>query len=173
MIDVITKEHYRYGAFILACILVVIGLYGCGNSEEKAEAKTGPTLEKYVDDYKKSMAIAGDVEKMEDEENSYVLTINENVMLFINVDDKKNVTTASLATRSAAFGSKELEKSQKALIYSVEPDYNEKQIYATMDELKVSDQLKDVAEFKSLDDVKLSYVSSVDKDTAYLKAEYK
>lgn len=169
----ITKEHYRYGAFILACILVVIGLYGCGNSEEKVAAKTGPALEKYVDDYKKSMGITGDVEKMEDKENSYVLTINDNVMLFIDVDDKKNVTTASLAARSVAFGSKDLETAQKALIHSIKSDYNEKQIYATMDELKVSDRLEDVTEFKNIDDVKLSYIGSIDKDVAYLKAEYK
>lgn len=156
----------------LLLVLTSLALSGCG-SEEKVEAKTGPTLEKYVDDYKKSMAITGDVEKMEDEENRYVLTINENVMLFIDVDDKGNVKTASLAARSVAFGTKELEEAQKALIHSVKSDYNEKQIYATMTELKVSDKLEDITEFKNLDDVKLSYISSIDKDVTYLKIEYK
>lgn len=161
--------------FWIAGFIIVVSsllLAGCGN-EEKVVAKSGPSLETYADGYKKSMMLTGDIEKMEDEKNRYVLTINDNVMLFIDVDDKENVTTASLAARSVAFGSKDLETAQKALIHSVKSDYNEKQIYATMDELKVSDRLEDVTEFKNIDDVKLSYIGSIDKDVAYLKAEYK
>lgn len=164
----ITKEHYRYGAFILACILVVIGLYGCGNSEEKVAAKTGPALEKYVDDYKKSMGIKGELEETDDKE--YSLAINEDVFLFVQVDDKENVTSSYVAGTLEAAGTKELETAQKALIHSYDADLAEKDIYDVMNKMGIDDTTDKKTNTESIDGARLTY--AVDS-SVILKAEYK
>lgn len=151
----------------LLLVLTSLTLSACGN-EEKAEAKTGPALEKYVDDYKKSLGIKGELKETDDKE--YSLAINEDVFLFLQVDDKENVTSSYVAGTLEAVGTKELETAQKALIHSYDADLAEKDIYDVMNKLGIDDTTDKKTNTESIDGARLTY--SVDS-SVILKSEYK
>lgn len=161
------KLVFWIGGFLLVIISLILN--GCGN-EEKTNSTKNPALSTYVDEFKKSVGVKTDMTKTKD--GKYSVEINENIFLFITVDKNKNVKESYVAAKSET-GSEVLENAQKALIHSVNKDYNEKQIYATLDKLKVSNKLEDITEVTNIDGAQLTYTNRISDDTSILQAEIK
>lgn len=186
----------KYLSMIFLFLLSII-IVGCNTVEEpktkedkqKVAKKTendntSIKLDEYIKKYKKIANDNKDLSYIEfgkltnQGKNTYslMLTSQNNIGLYVEVDKNKNVKNIKVAALSSALSDypEEVGIAQESLIESVDNSLSENQQKAILKKTKATNtKLKDITEVYNLKNVQYTYHSSIENDSAIFEAKYK